>query len=98
LLSCAAEAVHRQREGDHGADHQQQRRNPAGRKGEGERIELDETALFALVIDHVQSIDHRLDAGIGAPERQHNAEQEGEAEAGRPLGQHAGDLVLHDLE
>ena len=39
-----------------------------------------------------------LDAGIGAPEGEGKAEQERSAERGGALGEHPGNLVLHDLE
>ncbi len=47
---------------------------------EGNQRELDEAAPFALAIGDVEGIDDRLHAGIGAPQGEREAEQEGEAE------------------
>ena len=90
--------VQQQRQRHHGADHQQQRHDAAGRERQRQQVQFDKTALLALLIDDVEGVDHRLDPGIGAPQRQREAEQEGKAERGVALGQHARDLVLHDLE
>ena len=49
-------------------------------------------------MNHVERVDDRLDAGIGAPEREGEAEQKRAAQRGIALGEHPGDLVLHDLE
>ena len=53
--------------------------------GERERseiaVQLDEAALLLLVIDDVERIEDRLDAGIRAPQRDAEAEDEREASA-----------------
>ena len=90
--------IERQRQRHHRADHQHQRDDRAGGEGQRQQVQPEESTLLALAIDHVQGLDHGLDAGIGAPDREGEAEQEGRAERGVALGEHARDLVLHDLE
>eukprot|EP01035_Chromulina_nebulosa_P006769 gene6770-biopygen5747 len=62
------------------------------------QVEVDEAALFTLAIDDVERIDDRFHPGIGAPQRKGQAEKECGAQRSLAVAEHAGDLVLHDLE
>ena len=98
LSGARPSMIERQRKRHHRADHQQQCGDAAGGERQREQVQADETALFPLLIDDVEGVDHRLDAGIGAPDREPEAEQEGRAKRGVALVEHPRDLVLHDLE
>ena len=60
--------IERQRQRHHRAHHQHQRDDAADGEGQRQQVQPEEAALLALVVDHVQGLDHRLDAGIGAPD------------------------------
>ena len=52
----------------------------AEREAERDQVQPDEAALLRLVIGDVHRLEERLDAVIGAPKRQRQAEDEAEAE------------------
>ena len=56
-----------QRQDHDGAKCGQNGKDGAGGKDKGNEIKLDEAAFLLLVVDHVERIDERLHAGIGAP-------------------------------
>ena len=62
------------------------------------RLSLHEAALLLLVVDDVERVDDRLHAGIGAPQRQHEAEDEADAEGAVALGGDADDLLTDDVQ
>ena len=97
-LGLQPEMIERERKRHHRADHYDQRSDAADGECQRQQVQLDEAAFLALLIDHVKRVDDGLHAGIGAPDRERQAEQEARAESRRALGQHPRDLVLHDLE
>ena len=70
---------------DNRADRDQNEDDHAEGEGEGAEVELDEAALLLLAIGDVESIKDRLHSGIGAPQRDRKAEEEGEAQGSTPL-------------
>ena len=86
-----------EREGDHGADHQEQCRDTADRERQRHHVEPDEAALLAFLVGHVKGVDDGLDAGIRAPDCEHKAKHEGRAQLGIALGDDARDLVADNL-
>ena len=59
---------------------------------------MQDAALFPLAIGDIQRVDQRLDAGIGAPDGEGEAEQKRRAKFCAAFGEHPRDLILHDLE
>ena len=90
--------VEREREGDDGAHHQQQGNDATDREGQRDRVQPDEAALFTLLIGDVEGIEDGFDAGIGAPDREHEAKQEGDTKRRTAVRHDARHLVLDDLE
>ena len=88
---------HQRKHHDRG-ERQQHRGDAAERKGKRNQVELDEAAFLALLIDDVEGVDHGLDASIGAPQRQREAEQQSEAELIVALGEQPADLLLDELD
>ena len=80
------------------AERGQNEENGAEGEGEGQQVQRDEAALLLLVIDDVEGIEDGLHAGIGAPQRQHQAEDEAEAESAAALRGDAVDLLADDVE
>ena len=62
------------------------------------RLSLHEGALLLLVVDDVERVDDRLHARIGAPQREHQAEDEAEPQGAAALGGDADDLLTDDVE
>ena len=60
-------------------------------------VQLEEAALLLLVIDDVERVEDRLHAGIRAPQRQREADDEAEAERAVALGGDALDLLADDV-
>ena len=75
------------------------RRPGDGADGEKQRhhIEPDDAALLLLVVDDVERVEDRLHAGIGAPQRDAEPEEEAEGQPAVALRGDARDLVAqHD--
>jgi hypothetical protein len=87
-----------QRQHDHRADGEQQKHQPGQGQRERQEIELDEAALLGLAIDHVERIDHGLHAGIGAPQRDQEADDKGRAQSAAAALRDPGDLFFHNPE
>jgi hypothetical protein len=92
-----AKCRHRHRECDHRADGDDQEYDRAQGEGQAERIETDEAAALIAVFDHIERIDHRLDAGVGAPNRHGQTGGETKAQFGGPPGD-AIDLFVNKIE
>ncbi|KIU01742.1 hypothetical protein QU38_00045, partial [Staphylococcus aureus] len=68
------------------------------REGERAQVEHDEGALFLLVVDDVQGVEHRLHGGVRAPEGEREAGEEGQAQGAASLGGDALPLLADDVD
>jgi hypothetical protein len=85
-----------------GADHQPDRRQDAENAADSESqrygIQLEETALFLLVIDDVQSVDDSFYAAVRAPDCQQQAYDQCSAKFDIAFRENMYDLFLDDCK
>jgi hypothetical protein len=79
-FSGEAEIGEHQRQHDDCGDREQQYHDGAEREAERDHVEPDEAALFVFVVNDIQRIEDRLHAGVRAPERETEADYEGEGQ------------------
>src|SRR5262249_16404463 len=82
---------------DQPADCEQHENDGQKRKCQRQEVELKEAAPFRLVVDQVQGIEERFHSGIGAPQRDQQTDDKGEAESRSSLRGYARDLVSYHL-
>ena len=63
-----------------------------------ERVQLDEGTLFVFAVDDIQRIEERVNAGIGAPERDCQADNKAYTKDGFSLCRQVRQLLAHDID
>src|SRR6185436_15379250 len=97
-LRAEPDEVEDDRKNDDRDERGQNEENGSEGEGEGQQVQRDEAPLLLLVIDDVEGIEDGLHAGIGAPQRQPQAEDKAEAESAAALGGDADHLLADDVD
>ena len=91
-----ADVVKRNRQDNDGAERNQYGGDCCQGEAQRDQGQLDETALFLLLVDDVEGVEDRLHPGICAPERDGQAHYETEAELRVSFRSQPIDLVPDD--